>query len=302
MLLDRLLDALDVDVAPFAVCDIRRGWAVDMPPDGHVALHFVVSGEGVLESTAGPPQPFGPSSVIVVPPGMPHRVELPEAPGQTVDAAADCSVPEHGLKRLIAGEGTPGVLMVCGSVRATYAGTFGLFAQLAAPLVVDVGNDAAVRQVFEGMLREQAALEAGSVAMMRALMTQGLVLLLRTMCQGPQCRMPWLAAIGDPQLSRALDAILDHPAEGHTVESLAKLAGMSRSSFSERFSKAFGRPAIELLREVRLRRGADLLRATDLPVATVAERVGFASRSHFSRSFTAMYGTDPSGYRATGPT
>jgi AraC-like DNA-binding protein/mannose-6-phosphate isomerase-like protein (cupin superfamily) len=301
MLLDRLLGALEVEVAPFAVCDVRRGWSVDMPPDGHVALHFIVSGEGTLSTSGAANHPFGEGSVILVPPGHAHRIELPHATDHVLDAAADCSVPEHGLKRVVAGEGSPGVLMVCGAVRATYAGTFGLFDEMNAPLVIDAGDEPMLRHVFEGLLAEQARLRPGSAAMMRALMTQGLVLLLRRMCDGGDCRVPWLAVVGDAQLSAALTAILDNPAEPHTVESLAKLAAMSRSSFSDRFSRAFGRPAIDLLREVRLRRGAQLLRSTDLPVQTVAEKVGFASRSHFSRSFAAMYGTDPSGYRNLPP-
>lgn len=306
MLLDELLGAIELDVAPFAVCEIRRGWSVDMPPDGHTALHFVVAGEGTVRVAGDPPRPFSPGSVVVIPPGRPHRVDLlapatdlaPVAAGAVIDAAADCSVPEHGLKRLVAGEGAPGVIMVCGSVRATYAGAFGVFDGLLEPMVVDFGDDARVRGVFEGLLLEQAHPGPGSVAMMRAMMTQGIVALLRRMCEGDDCRVPWLAAVRDPQLGRALDRILRDPAKPHSLESIAKVAGMSRSTFAERFTRTFGRPAMDFVREVRLRRAAELLRQTDLPVATVAQRVGFASRSSFSRAFASQYGADPRSYRA----
>ncbi len=40
-----------------------------------------------------------------------------------------------------------------------------------------------------------------------------------------------------------------------------------------------------------------MLGTTDLPVKVVAVSVGYASRSHFSRSFSAAYGVDPSTYR-----
>ena len=99
-------------------------------------------------------------------------------------------------------------------------------------------------------------------------------------------------------LARALDVMLDAPEQPHTLESVAKAAGMSRSAFSERFGQAFGRSAMELLREVRLDRGAELLRATELSVQAVAEKVGFSSRSHFSRAFRGKYGVDPAGFRA----
>jgi AraC-like DNA-binding protein len=51
---------------------------------------------------------------------------------------------------------------------------------------------------------------------------------------------------------------------------------------------------------VRLRRAVRLLETTDLPVGVVAERVGYASRSYFSRAFKELYGTYPAGFRAGG--
>jgi AraC family transcriptional activator of mtrCDE len=297
MLLDELLASVDLDVAPFAVCEIRRGWSVDMPPDGHTTLHFVVAGEGTVRVGADPPRPFTPGAVIVIPPGRPHRVDVLSPVAGVVDAAADCSVPEHGLRRLNAGEGTGGTILVCGSVRATYAGAFGVFDGLTEPVVAAFGDDPRMRGVFEGLLAEQSDPGPGSMAMIRALMMQGIVALFRRLCDGGDCRVPWLAAIGDPQLARAVEVILARPADPHSLESIAKVAGMSRSSFSERFTRTFGRPAMDFLRETRLRRGADLLRATDLPVETVAHRVGFQSRSHFSRAFAGQYGVDPTTFR-----
>ena len=73
---------------------------------------------------------------------------------------------------------------------------------------------------------------------------------------------------------------------------------MSRGAFAEHFREAFGRTPIDSLREIRLRRAAQLLTATDLPVKTIASRVGFESRSYFSRAFKDFAGIDPAGYRA----
>ncbi len=74
---------------------------------------------------------------------------------------------------------------------------------------------------------------------------------------------------------------------------------MSRAAFAERFRATFERSPMAFLRDLRLRRAARLLAETDLPVKTVAGRVGFASRSHFSRAFKASFGADPAAYRAT---
>lgn len=80
--------------------------------------------------------------------------------------------------------------------------------------------------------------------------------------------------------------------------SLADVAAMSRSAFAERFTAVFGRPPMALVKDVRMRRAAGLLRADPtLSVDEVASRVGFSSRSHFSRSFEACYGAPPADFR-----
>lgn len=298
MLLDKLLSALTVDVDPFAICEVHRGWSVSMPPVGHVNLHFNLAGEGHLVVPGGPSVTFGPNTLLVIPPGQSHRIELPDGVGDELDAAADCTLPVHGLKHLVAGaEPGTGLVMVCGAIKATYAGTFGLFDGLKEPLVVDLGDDEGMRALFQNLLREQAEPGPGSTTMMRAMMTQALVAALRRICDTANCKLPWLAALQDERIGKVLDAVTEHPEAPHSLDGLARTAGMSRSSFSERFKEIMGRPAMDLVRELRLERGARLLRSTDDPVQTVAERVGFQSRSHFSRAFRAHFGVDPAGFR-----
>jgi transcriptional regulator GlxA family with amidase domain len=129
-------------------------------------------------------------------------------------------------------------------------------------------------------------------------MKQCLIVLLRRYVQDGVCRAPWLSALEHPQLGRTLAAMADHPGRVFTLEQLADLAGMSRAAFAHHFKTAFGRPPMNVLREVRLRRAAHLLARTDLPVKLVASQVGFESRSHFSRAFRAYSGQDPAGFRA----
>lgn len=40
-----------------------------------------------------------------------------------------------------------------------------------------------------------------------------------------------------------------------------------------------------------------MLGRCELPVKTVAAKVGYSSRSHLSRAFKGAYGTDPTAYR-----
>ena len=237
----------------------------------------------------------GPGSLVLVPQPVRHRLELPEGGAHVLGAATECRT-DHGLRRLAAGTDDLRLLVVCGAVRVAYAGAFDVFGDLREPMAVEL-DDPLADQVFERMLAEQARMGPGSLALLGSLMMQCLVAVFRQLCETQECRLPWLAGLEDPRLGRALEAMLRAPGSGHSLESLASVAGMSRSSFADHFKRAFKSPPMEYLREIRLRTAAKRLRSTDDAVGAIAEAVGFSSRSHFSTAFRAAYRTDPATYR-----
>ena len=57
---------------------------------------------------------------------------------------------------------------------------------------------------------------------------------------------------------------------------------------------------MDFVQKVRLRVAARLLTTTDLPIKVIANSIGYASRSYFSRAFRAAYGADPKTFRMLG--
>jgi AraC-like DNA-binding protein len=197
------------------------------------------------------------------------------------------------------GEGAAGLTLACGFLQATYLQITGLFDYLREPLVVSVAEDTSFHEPFHQLLGELASPRPGMRVLAEMLMKQCLIALLRRHADASgQCRVAWLAAHDNRALGRTVSAMLDRPEDGHTVQSLADVAGMSRATFAEHFRKAFGRTPVDFLKEVRLRRAAHLLAATDLSVKAIAARIGFDSRSYFSRAFKDFTGIDPAGFRA----
>jgi transcriptional regulator GlxA family with amidase domain len=109
--------------------------------------------------------------------------------------------------------------------------------------------------------------------------------------------VPWLPLLDDAGLARAVVAMREDPTHDFTLAGLAEIAGMSRSVFAERFAGALDVPPMEFLTRVRLDRAAGLLARSELPVKTVAARVGYRSRSSFTRAFTLRHGVGPSEFR-----
>jgi transcriptional regulator GlxA family with amidase domain len=121
--------------------------------------------------------------------------------------------------------------------------------------------------------------------------------LFRRCFERRDCPLSWLATIENTGLGRALAAMHAQPQHCFTLAELAELAGMSRSVFAARFAHSVGRSPIEVLKALRLTRAAELLTRTDLPVKGIAARVGYASRSSFTRAFYARHGLPPADFR-----
>lgn len=300
MLLDRLLERLSVDVDPFAVCSVSSGWSLQLPGPPDVMLHFVLEGSGTLRLADGEEMPLYPYTLAVVPHGVVHSLDSGPnvAPDQVVRSGGRAA---GEIAQFVAGslEETD-FRVACGLIQVTYGDTLALFRYLPRTMVVDLSGFPQVRAAFEGILAEQQAGGPGSHAMTSALMNQCLVYLLRRLAQQVEPPLSWLSALEDPGLGEALELMTEHPEWDHTVESLAETAMMSRSTFATRFREAFGHPPLAFLQELRLRRGAELLRRDDgLSIDQVAHRVGFASRSHFARSFKTQFGATPSEFRSS---
>lgn len=92
-----------------------------------------------------------------------------------------------------------------------------------------------------------------------------------------------LPILSDARLARAIAAFLEKPGSHWTIAGLARVAGMSRSSFAATFSKIAGATPQQFLSAVRHDLGARLL-AEGVPMKAVARAVGYASSSTLSRS------------------
>lgn len=298
--LDRLLTTMSVRLHAFAVCEIQEGYRLSFDPMEAVTIHYVLAGSGVLQIGSGASVAFSPHNIMVVPARA--RQTLGEASPVHGEAPADenCEMLADGLLKFTAGEGAPTTRIVCGMILATYGGTLGLFDHLSEPIVENAEDVEPLRHAFQEMIGELAKPGVGTRALTEALMKQCLILLLRQHLIHRSVDSPFFTALQDRRLARAVAAILERPADPHTVDGLAALAGMSRSAFTERFSQVFDQSPIDFVTKVRLRLAAHLLTTTDLPVKLVAKSIGYASRSYFSRAFRAAYGQDPASFRTFG--
>jgi AraC-like DNA-binding protein len=107
----------------------------------------------------------------------------------------------------------------------------------------------------------------------------------------------WLFALSDPQLSAAICAVHSDISRRWTVGEMAKIAGMSRSSFAEKFKSVVGTSPLEYLTRWRMHVAGDRLRTTENSISTIAYEVGYESEAAFSTAFKKIHGRPPRTYR-----
>jgi transcriptional regulator GlxA family with amidase domain len=101
----------------------------------------------------------------------------------------------------------------------------------------------------------------------------------------------------DGRIDRALSAMGAALHERWTVTRLARSVGMSRPAFALRFQEAVGTSPMRHLARCRMERAAELLAASEAPLAQVAELVGYESEFAFNRAFKRVHDVAPGAYR-----
>lgn len=102
-----------------------------------------------------------------------------------------------------------------------------------------------------------------------------------------------LAGLADPVTARALAALHGDVARDWSVEALARLCGVSRSTFAGRFRAVVGMAPIDYLLNWRMAIAKDELSRGAKSVGEIAFDIGFQSSSAFTTAFRRLVGCPP---------
>lgn len=91
--------------------------------------------------------------------------------------------------------------------------------------------------------------------------------------------------------------IQEHYADDLNRDFLARMSGLSRSHFHRLFRQATGTGVMEHLKHRRLQAAQTLLLTTEASVQDIAAAVGFGDAFHFTRQFTTRVGCSPRAFR-----
>jgi AraC-like DNA-binding protein len=98
-------------------------------------------------------------------------------------------------------------------------------------------------------------------------------------------------------VTRAEHHLAEHHAESLDMQDMARMLGVSYSSFRRAFRKETGLSPWQYLMSVRLNRARRLLSSRGTKLESVAAAVGFSSAFHLSAAFKKAYGVSPGNWR-----
>jgi len=168
------------------------------------------------------------------------------------------------------------------------------------PPVVHIRTEsdkAAMRWSLERLMQELREPQPGGFLVAQHLAYMMLVQALRLhLAEGLKGGVGWLFALADKQMSAAITAMHGDPAHHWSLQTLAQIAGMSRSIFAKKFKDTVGEPPMEYLVRWRMTLAGDKLVNSSDPISVIALALGYESESAFGKAFKRVMGCSPRQY------
>lgn len=282
---DDLLLTMNIEQAQFKRITPEAPWGIAFPSRHVARLLLVARGSCWLTgSVLDEPLKLQTNDCFLVRDGM--TFELQDRPGR---ALVDCEDFQNPTDPDDTGESTE-IL----STRFTFdaVAADALFALLPPLFRIDLDERSGrqLRATFDLIAQEATEGAMGSAFIGARLSDVLFVQALRACSSGPAGSVGWLAALRDPLLAPAINAMHADLAHPWTVDELARLAGMSRSAFAASFREKTGDTPLGHLTTWRLFRAKALLRDTGMSLQEIATRVGYRTGQALNRTFAKREG------------
>lgn len=148
------------------------------------------------------------------------------------------------------------------------------------------------RTLLDVLFEEAAHAHPGRQEVLNRLFEAVLIMVMRTSVQRGKDAAGFLRGLAHPQLGKVLAALHARPGDDWSLESMANIAGMSRSNFAATFRREVSETPGDYLTRWRMAIAQSLLRR-GRPLKLVAGEVGYASQPGFLRAFRLVVGMSP---------
>jgi len=297
--LARVLQSLRMRSTFYCHAELTEAWALEMPAIADsISFHVVTAGNCWLRLPDGEPRELRAGDLALVPHGLGHHLtSAPDAPpGPRVDLLPQEYLTDRYSFLRHGGAGRS-CQLICGIV--SFDDTAARELMRAMPQLLVIGDDTStaagpIRDTLRLIAGELSHAQPGGEAVATRLADILVIQAIRAwLTTDPDTCVGWLRAVQDDRIGRVLEAVHAEPGREWTLERLANLATMSRSSFSARFTELAGESPIAYLTRWRMNIAHARLREKNTSVSMLASELGYHSEAAFNRAFTRIIGQTP---------
>ena len=296
--LGELLHHLRLEGSLYCRSELAGDWSLSMPVlPGKMMFHIITAGHCWLTVDEQAPVALNKGTLVLVPHGSGHlvssRTDIEPVP------LLDCDIQRvsdrYEVLR-IEGDGEK-TSLTCGIMGFDQLAGQQLIQQLPAVVMLEKPDQTTnqwLTSTLDFIAEEASRLHPGGETIITHLGDILVIQLIRHwMNHSPDASEGWLGAIRDRHIGAALRAIHQQPQEKWTVDSLARIAGMSRSGFSAHFKQRLGNSVKNYLTEWRMKLACQRLQQASEPLIVLANDYGYESEAAFSRAFKRVIGYPP---------
>jgi AraC-like DNA-binding protein len=264
-------------------------WGMRYPALSGSGFHLVLQGTGWLVPPVGPPVALSPGDIVLAPFGAEHGLS------STPRAMSDLPVGVMGP--FPPSTGPADFEALCGAYQLAHGQPNDYFRVLPGVIAVspDYERHPELRSLAGLLGADITDTQLGAQAARTALLDLIIVYALRQW-QEDNGGAEWPVST-DEVIAAALREIHTNPARLWTVQELSDTVGLSRGTFTKRFSAAMGKAPMRYLIGWRLANGARLLRESRAPLELIARQVGYSTEFAFAAAFRREYDISPGRFR-----
>ena len=279
--LNQLLSILKVEANVFHNGQYCGTWAVDLSGQKKMLFHVVTRGTCFVE-TAGASYQLETGDAVFFPSDMKHLISSEKE--NDVEPNVGISIPMTEILE------RPSTGLVCGNFGHSHPVFQRLLQQLPNMMIVRRVDDSASGRILKMMLDESHSSDQNASVLLSRLADCLFFLLVRDHLNSD---VGVFAAFAHPKLSAVMERIHAETNSKLTLDDLANVGAMSRSSFANLFKEIVGQSPVDYITHWRMSLAYQYLRDEGLSTLDVALKVGYESESSFAKAFTRVMGFGP---------
>lgn len=302
-ILSEILDMIHLKSSLYFRTSLNGVWGIRVPMYKNVArFHIVANGKFWLEiPETGEICEVLPGELVIIPHGQEHLMR--SAPKAKVKILSDVTE-QTGFKEgdlLTYGEGEGAITnLICGHFEFEESHIHPIIKTL--PPVIHIKNEVNtnfnwINTALDFIDFESVQQEPGAHAIIKRLSEVTFIQAIRVYMKENKKNQIFLTGLNDRYIRISIEKIHAHPNKKWKVEDLARVAGLSRTLYAERFKKLTGLTPGNYITMWRMELAKNLLKEKGQSVAEIAGRLGYDAEEHFQKTFKKWIGQTPSQFR-----